>query len=160
MEAINLLRRAEAAGLRVSHEGDSLLVRGPKSIASLDLVEEIREHKVVLLAYLRGEGQSTIASKEILPEGTVRLLRRLRTGITWLTTTHQELIATAALHTVQEEHLLEMLDLWDHLEATLRFVYPEYRACVLGHAQRCPDQSPVSCRWCRGKQHAAAQVRT
>ncbi|MFH1140196.1 MAG: hypothetical protein V1724_00675 [Chloroflexota bacterium] len=148
MEAVDLLHRAEAAGLRVSHNGDSLVVRGPRSVASLSLVEELRQHKDGLLAYLRGEGQSTVAFEDSLPLGAVPLLDRLRKGIQWLTTTHKELMATEVLHTRQEALFLKALDEWDRLEAQLRTVFPQYQMCVLGPERRCPEEAPVTCRWC------------
>ncbi|MBI4235862.1 MAG: hypothetical protein HY688_00705, partial [Chloroflexi bacterium] len=51
MDAVIILRQAEAAGLTVLADGGQLVVRGPKSAAPV--VEQLGLHKTELLAYLR-----------------------------------------------------------------------------------------------------------
>lgn len=62
MEGLGLLDRARAAGLRVSADGDMLVIRGPRSADGL--ARELLEHKGEILALLRyhqmgpsGDGQ-------------------------------------------------------------------------------------------------------
>ncbi|MBI4236306.1 MAG: hypothetical protein HY688_03005 [Chloroflexi bacterium] len=51
MEAVTLLRQAEAAGLTVIADGSQLVVRGPKN--ATPIVEQLGQHKAALLTYLR-----------------------------------------------------------------------------------------------------------
>ncbi len=53
MDVLNLLRQARAAGLRVSHDGDRLDVRGP--VERSYFAEELGQHKAEVLAALRAE---------------------------------------------------------------------------------------------------------
>lgn len=54
MDALDLLTNAYAAGLTVHvDDGDRLLVRGPRSAASV--VEQIRQHKADMLAVLKAQ---------------------------------------------------------------------------------------------------------
>ena len=46
-----------------------------------------------------------------------------------------------------EERFLDALDFWDRMDQMLRGVY-SFEGCVMGPGQRCPDESPVSCRGC------------
>ena len=50
MEAVRLLQRAQAAGLRIELMGDTLLVRGPKRAEAV--VKLLAEHKAEVLAAL------------------------------------------------------------------------------------------------------------
>jgi hypothetical protein len=50
MDAVNLLQEARAAGLEVRAEGDQLVVRGPKRLATLAL--RVLDHKPTILSIL------------------------------------------------------------------------------------------------------------
>ena len=56
--ARHLLREAEAAGLRISVEGEVLRVRGPKAGASV--AEQLAAHKPEVLALLTSEKEQAI----------------------------------------------------------------------------------------------------
>lgn len=139
MDGISLLEEAAGAGLKVRRDGNTLVIRGPRSAERL--AKRLLEHKPEVLNLLEHPE---------LPAGAVRLLERLRKGIEWLMVTWQRLSEAQDIEERMREHYLRALDTWDGLEAMLRFTYPEYRGCVLGRGQHCPPQSPISCRACAG----------
>jgi hypothetical protein len=55
MDAVSLLEEARAAGLEVRTEGDQLVVRGPKRLATLAL--RVLDHKPAILAILEDVGE-------------------------------------------------------------------------------------------------------
>ena len=130
-----LVREARDLGAEFRLEGDSITVESPSGLPR-GLMAELRAHKPEVRRHL-GIGHGL-------------LLERLRRGTEWLTTVNGELLALpdAGVGSEQEGRFCEGLELWDHLEKLLRFVYPDYTSCILGPGQRCPAAAPVRCQAC------------
>ncbi|MBI4200726.1 MAG: hypothetical protein HY531_00375 [Chloroflexi bacterium] len=77
------------------------------------------------------------------------VLDKLRRGHAWLTETHAALLAVsnAGIGSKLEQRFLDGIDRWDSYDLALRSLYG-FQGCILGPGQRCPDDSPVSCRGC------------
>ncbi len=80
-------------------------------------------------------------------EAEGKLLARLRKGHKWLAEIHLKLLEGRQTYKGMEERFLENIDFWDRMDRMLRGVYG-FEACVMGPGQRCPDESPVTCRGC------------
>ena len=130
-----LVREARDLGAEFRVAGNAITVKSPARLPR-GLMAELRAHKPEVRKHL-GIGRGL-------------LLERLRRGTEWLTTVNAELLALldAGVGSEQERQFCEGLALWDHLETLLRFVYPDYSACILGSEQRCPAAAPVRCAAC------------
>ena len=99
----------------------------------------------------RGEAEGHHVDKATVDarrqESVERLLSRLRNGHTWLTEVHLQLLEEREVYEGLEDRFLEAFDSWDAMDQMLRELY-SYQGCVVGPGQRCPDESPVSCRAC------------
>ena len=84
--------------------------------------------------------------------GQAGLQHRLLNGVIWLTDRHAKLMnmERIGIGSKAEEEFLDALMMWNALEFTLRFVYPEYQGCSLGEGRHCQNATPVSCRSCGG----------
>ena len=76
-----------------------------------------------------------------------RLLTRLRKGHEWLSETQAKLLEEVEVYEGMQGQFNNALGGWDDLDGMLREVY-SYEGCVMGPGQRCPNESPVSCRGC------------
>lgn len=104
-----------------------------------------------------GQGMSEVRSDEVgqtpSPQGRTlsleSLLARLQAGHKWLAKEHKALLAMSniGLGSMRETKFLEGLDLWDHLDFTLRFAYPEYHQCVWSSGT-CRGHPVLTCRAC------------
>ena len=130
-----LVRKARDLGAEFRVDGDEIMVESPAQLP-LGLMAELRAHKPEVRKHL-GIGRGL-------------LLERLRRGTEWLNVVNAELLALpdAGVGSEQERQFCEGLELWDHLEKLLRFVYPDYPDCILGPGQRCPAAAPVRCQAC------------
>lgn len=129
-----LVREAQDLGAQFRVAGDEIMVRAPTRLPR-GLMAELRARKPEVRKHLVGRGL---------------LLERLRRGTEWLTIVNSELLALpdAGVGSEQEGRFCEGLELWDHLEKLLRFVYPNFITCILGPGQRCPAAAPVRCQAC------------
>ena len=136
-----LVREAQDLGAQFRVAGDEIMVKAPVRLPR-GLMAELRARKPEVRRHL-GIGQGL-------------LLERLRRGTEWLVIVNVDLLALpdAGVGSEQERQFSEGLELWDHLEKLLRFVYRDYDACILGAGQRCPAAAPVRCTACA----AAAEV--
>ena len=130
-----LVREARDLGAEFRVDGDAITVKAPAPLPP-GLMAQLRAHKPEVRKHL-GIGRGL-------------LLERLRRGTEWLTTVNAELLALpdVGVGSEQERQFCEGLELWDHLEKLLRFVYPDYTDCILGLGQRCPAAAPVRCAAC------------
>ena len=149
MDGVELLKRAEEAGLIVTCVGDNLGIHGPKSAENI--VREITAHKSEVMAILR---DGTLA-----PVKAGELRARLRKGIDWFVAVDPKLwdendypvaggsrLPIGWNGSALETKMMDQLLKWLELERLLRTLY-EYKGCIYDSGE-CPDDSPVKCSGC------------
>ena len=155
MEAERILEHARTLGVTVEAIGNRLLYK-PKDNAPAELVEELRQHKVEVLACLKAKSRETYLLDLPNPIGygglpkaqddnteSSRLLVRLEAGSRWLAAQHQLWLADDP-SAADDANFSEELAAWDSLERILRQVY-HYQGCIFGPGQACPEDA---CAWC------------
>ena len=82
--------------------------------------------------------------------GVDHALSKMRKGHEWLIGTHRRVLemSSAGIGSVLEAKLLDAIDRFDAYDLTLRIVV-DFQGCILGPGERCPEDSPVSCRGCQ-----------
>lgn len=140
MVGIELLKRAEEAGLTVTCVGDSLRIRGPKSAEAI--VQELSANKSEVIAAIK-DGTLT-------PAPASELRARLRKGIEWFLAVDPKLWDENDYpvydHRKLEIKMMEQTLKWLELERLLRNLY-EYEGCIFD-GRTCPVESPVRCTAC------------
>jgi len=149
MDAADVLEKLVSLGVSVTPTERNTLWLEPASAIPPDLVEEVRRHKLAIIAHLRQEPDTQLADSYTVKDsrGLANTLRRLHKGMEWLTEVDKRLRAIQDRDKRLVARFLEALDLWDNLDKMVRELY-HFEGCVLGPGQRCPDDAPVACRYC------------
>ncbi len=144
MNAQAIMERARMLGVTLTVAGDRIRY-APKSGTPAEFVEQLREHKSELLAYLAAAERPPAAADHA--DCQERLLARLRNGQQWLTEVHLKLLKEREVYEGMETKFLEALEVWQGLEGLLRGVYG-YPCCVMGPGRRCREEAVMICRAC------------
>jgi hypothetical protein len=147
MTVSELLRELESRQISLAAKGNKLCLKGKGAALPADLREELKAHRMELLAAVNeGCGRSEIS---LSPPAADHLLSRLQAGSRWLTTQHEAWLEGKG-NAASDERFSATLVAWDGLERVLRQVYG-YDGCIFGPDRRRPGEAAVVCDFCTSK---------